>query len=78
MGTRLKDLQGLPAKPELLKAGDEFARQLQDLPPGREKSLALTKLDEALLWANQALDEDRWAGSTRYEDKPLRDRIKAG
>jgi hypothetical protein len=30
---------------------------IEKLPPGREKALALTKLEEAVMWARKALRE---------------------
>ncbi|WP_100466675.1 DUF7681 family protein [Mycobacteroides abscessus] len=34
----------------------ELAHKLdRDLPPGREKALALTELEEAMFWANAAI-----------------------
>jgi hypothetical protein len=42
---------------ELAKA---HAKALMDLlPPGREKSLVLTALEEALMWANAAIARNR-------------------
>jgi hypothetical protein len=67
MGTRLKDLQGIGTNTGLMHAAEAFAEHLMKLPDSREKSLALTKLDEALLWTNQCLDVDRYAGSPKYD-----------
>lgn len=36
--------------------GREFARTvLRNVPPSRERSLALTKIEEAVMWANAAI-----------------------
>lgn len=32
-------------------------REIQDLPHGRARSLALTKIDEAQMWATKAIDD---------------------
>lgn len=31
------------------------AKTFENLPDGREKSLAMTKLEEALMWANKSI-----------------------
>lgn len=43
---------------------EETERMILKIGPCRERSLALTKLDEALLWANVAIAE---AGVADYE-----------
>lgn len=50
--------------PEEAKAADDIRAKLSDaeriilrIMPSRERSLALTKLDEAMLWANVAIAE---------------------
>jgi hypothetical protein len=41
---------------ELHKLGDHLARIMMNLcPPSRELSLALTKLEEAIMWSNSAI-----------------------
>lgn len=36
--------------------GKEFARKIDELcPESREKALAMTKLEEAIMWANAAI-----------------------
>jgi hypothetical protein len=46
-----------PARYNALRAqAHELARAFVDLtPPGREQALALTKLEEAVMWANAAI-----------------------
>lgn len=40
----------------LRNGGLELARKITAMsPPGRDQSLALTKLDEAIMWANAAI-----------------------
>ena len=48
---------GQPERYENLREiASEFAAQIMEqCPPSREKSLALTKLEEAVMWANAAI-----------------------
>lgn len=36
----------------------------RELPPGRERSLALTKLEEAMFWTEQSIKGDKGNGNT--------------
>lgn len=38
---------------------DLALRVQQDVPEGREKALALTKIEEAMMWANAAIARER-------------------
>lgn len=45
-----------PRYEAIRKTAKDFAELINDLcPESREKSLALTKLDEAVMWANAAI-----------------------
>ncbi len=48
---------GQPVKyQELRKSGKELAQQVDALcPNSREKSLAMTKIEEAIMWANASI-----------------------
>lgn len=52
-----KPIEGQPARYELLRASaKKFALEIvANSPPSREQSLALTKLEEAMMWANAAI-----------------------
>jgi hypothetical protein len=46
----------IPKYEEIRAAGRELANLLNDLcPEGREKSLAITHLEETVMWANAAI-----------------------
>ena len=49
--------EGQPARyEEIRNAGREMAELVEDeCPDSREKSLALTKIEEAVMWANAAI-----------------------
>ena len=49
-----------PGQPEIYKSIRDKARELVELinaqaPEGREKSLAVTKIEEAVMWANAGI-----------------------
>ena len=52
-----KPIEGQPEKYEELrnKAKEIALRILNLCPPSRERSLALTKLEEAIMWANASI-----------------------
>jgi hypothetical protein len=37
---------------------EDFTEQLELLPPSRERSLAATKIEEAMFWANAAISRN--------------------
>jgi hypothetical protein len=49
--------EGQPAKYSLIRTkAKEFAELIQkEVPESREKSLAMTKLEEAVMWANAGI-----------------------
>lgn len=54
-----------PPRPEdvekfqnMRRYGLSFAEYVEQLPNSREKSLALTKIEEAVMWANAAIARD--------------------
>lgn len=54
----------------------EVERLVRCIAPGRERSLALTKLDEALFWANAAIaaeDDNKNAAMTAQAEKAVRE-----
>lgn len=47
----------LPLHIKIAKAGLAFRNLIEEIPLGRERSLALTKVDEALMWSLVAFQE---------------------
>ena len=48
---------------QLRKDGDDFVQRIKELPASRETSLAITKIQEAVMWLGQELGK-------RCEDNP--------
>lgn len=48
-----------PAFAEIRRVAREYATAIHEhCPPGRERALALTKLEEVVMWANAAIARD--------------------
>jgi hypothetical protein len=57
-------IEGQPQRyGDLREAGKTLARTVvEETPPSREQSLALTKIDEAIFWANAAIARNEKTG----------------
>jgi hypothetical protein len=54
-----KDEETALAHEQTRAAYKQLAKTMSNLPQGRERALALTKLEESLMWANAAIARPR-------------------
>lgn len=74
----MERLQEIVANKQLRKDLDEKIQEVKNLPPSRERSLAITKLQEAIMWLGMDLkrlnDSDPYPSS---KDPSTGDKIEA-